>query len=72
MSTRCLEQRDAWRVELTGYSPNDSHAESGWVVELSFDEACTLSLCFRQHALYWIEEDKLFVSLWIQYGSLFW
>ncbi len=26
-----LEQREAWRVELTGYSPEDGHAEPGWV-----------------------------------------
>ena len=58
-----LEQRETWRVELTGYSPEDGHAEPGWAVELKFDEACTLGLCFRQHALYWVVEDQLFVSL---------
>ena len=41
-----LEQRNAWRVELTGYSPENGHAEPGWAVELNFDEACTLGLCF--------------------------
>ena len=67
IQTKCLEevleQREAWRVELTGYSPEDGHAEPGWAVELNFDEACTLGLCFRQHALYWVVEDQLFVSL---------
>ena len=58
-----LEQRNVWRVELTGYSPADGHAEPGWAVELNFDEACTLGLCFRQHAIYWIVADQLFVSL---------
>ena len=58
-----LKQRDAWRAELTGYSPEDGHAEPGWAVELNFDEACTLGLFFRQHALYWVAEDQLFVSL---------
>ncbi len=58
-----LEQRETWRVELTGYSPENGHAEPGWAVELNFDEACTLGLCFRQHALYWVVEDQLFVSL---------
>ena len=32
-------------------------------MELNFDEACTLGLCFRQHAFYWVVEDQLFVSL---------
>ena len=58
-----LEQRETWRVELTGYSPENGHAEPGWAVELNFDEACTLGLCFHQHALYWAVEDQLFVSL---------
>jgi len=58
-----LEQRETWRVELTGYSPENGHSEPGWAVELNFDEACTLGLCFRQHALYWVVEDQLFVSL---------
>ena len=58
-----LEQREAWRVELTGYSSKDGHAEPRWAVELNFDEACTLGLCFHQHALYWVVEDQLSVSL---------
>ena len=47
-----------------GYSPENDHAEPGWAVELNFDEACTLGLCFRQHALYWVNclEDQLFVG----------
>ena len=60
---RVLKQRDVWYVELTGYSPTDEHAEPGWAVELNFDEACTLGLCFRQHAIYWVVDDELFVSL---------
>ena len=32
-----LEQRNVWRVELTGYSPTDGHSEPGWAVDLNFD-----------------------------------
>ena len=57
-----LEQRNCWRVEITGYSPIDQHAEPGWAVDLTFDEACTLGLSFRQHAIYWVKAEHLYVS----------
>jgi hypothetical protein len=51
----------AFRV--TGYSVKDpKHAEDGWGVALSFDDACDIGLLFKQDAIYYIINNTLFVS----------
>lgn len=54
--------RGLWHVRLTGYSPNDGHAEPGWAVEISLDEARSLGQKFLQDAIYWIAGDELWVT----------
>ena len=57
-----LEEKHAWFHPVTGYSPTTEHAEPGWAVALTFDEACDLGASFDQDAIYYIREDALFVS----------
>lgn len=57
-----LQRRGVWIQRITGFSPQTSHAEPGWAVELSFAEACDLGHAFRQDAIYFIRGDQLFVS----------
>ena len=57
-----LQRRGLWHQPVTGYSPTTKHAEPGWAVELSFDEAGDLGLRFLQDAIYFIDADQLFVS----------
>ena len=47
---------------VTGFSPATGHAEPGWAVPMSFEEACELGLRFCQDALFWVEDDALYVS----------
>jgi len=48
---------------ITGYSAKDiEHAEPGWGVALSFDDACDIGLLFKQDAIYYIINNALFVS----------
>ncbi len=48
---------------ITGYSAKDiEHAEPGWGVALSFDDACDIGLLFKQDAIFYIINNTLFVS----------
>lgn len=51
-----------WRCRIIGFSPTTHHAEPGWAVPLDFFIACDLGLRFLQDAIYYIEQDQLFVS----------
>lgn len=54
--------RRLWHARLTGYSPQDGHAEPGWAVEFSMDEARRVGRQFLQDAIYWITGDELWVT----------
>lgn len=48
---------------ITGYSEKEhNHAEPGWGVALSFDDACDIGLLFKQDAIFYIINNTLFVS----------
>ena len=57
-----LRSRSRWVRRLTGYSPTTAHAEPGWAVEISFDDACEIGMHFRQDAVYYVDADQLQVS----------
>jgi hypothetical protein len=50
-----------WHLRITGFSPTTGHSEPGWAVEIPMDEACDLGLRYRQHAIYYVDDDRLFV-----------
>ena len=56
-----LRQRGVWLHRLIGYSPDTQHAEPSWACNMELQEACTLGQEFAQDALYWVEQDQLFV-----------
>ncbi len=48
---------------ITGYSAKDiEHAEDGWGVALSFDDACDIGLLFKQDAIFYIINNIIYVS----------
>ncbi len=47
---------------LTGYDPETGHAEPGWAVEMGFEAACDLGLRFKQDAIFWVSENRVWVA----------
>lgn len=47
---------------ITGYSPETGHAEPGWAVEMTWQDACDLGSKYLQDAIYFISGDELCVS----------
>jgi hypothetical protein len=48
-------------VRVTGYSPTTGHAEPGWMSPGPREDLCALGRRFEQDAIYWVEDDQLFV-----------
>jgi type I restriction enzyme M protein len=59
---KVLREKSPWVHRLTGYCPHTLHAEPGWAVALSFEEACEIGSRFKQDAIYFVRGDTLFVS----------
>lgn len=58
-----LKKLDLPIFRITGYSEkNPSHAEKGWGVPLSLEDACDIGLLFKQDAIYYVIDDVLFVT----------
>ncbi|TAN53377.1 MAG: DUF3293 domain-containing protein [Methylococcaceae bacterium] len=57
-----LRRTARWLCRLTGYSPQDGHAEPGWAAELAFATACDVGLHYRQDAIYYVIGDTLYLS----------
>ncbi len=57
-----LRSRSVWLRRVEGCSPTSRHAEPGWAVAISFDQACDLGLRFKQDAIYYVNGDDLSVS----------
>jgi hypothetical protein len=57
-----IHETGRWHTRLTGFSPDTGHAEPGWAIEISFDEACLIGEKFLQDAIFFVECDTLFVS----------
>jgi hypothetical protein len=57
-----ISRRRVWHQRVTGYCLKTGHAEPGWAVELSFSDACDLGQKFLQDAIYFVNDDRLYVS----------
>jgi hypothetical protein len=57
-----LRDNDRLIRRITGYSPTTGHAEHGWAVELTWQEACDLGEKYLQDAIYFVSGDELLVS----------
>ncbi len=57
-----LEHLGALLGTAIGYSPRTGHAEPGFTVRLSFEQACDLAHHYEQDAIYFISGGTLFVS----------
>lgn len=49
------------KVRMTGWSPDFSHGEPGWAVAVPKEEAVRLGKQFGQLAIFWVENDRLFL-----------
>jgi hypothetical protein len=56
---RNLELRDLSYFRATGCSPDLSHREPGWAVEMPKADAITLGKRFGQRAIWWVAGDEL-------------
>jgi hypothetical protein len=65
-----IQERGVWYMRLTGYSPQDGHAEPGWAVAFQLAEARHVGLEFRQDAIFWISNDELWVTRCIEQSPL--
>lgn len=65
-----LADGGGWYHRITGYSPLTGHAEPSWAIVLPLDEACDLGQAFQQDALYYIDDDMLYVTHCDQRRSL--
>ena len=54
-----LRERSLRHWRATGGSPDFSHAEPGYAVETSFQDALQIGRLFEQEAIFWIENDEL-------------
>lgn len=57
-----LQARSGWVRRITGYSPETGHAEPGWAVELTEEEAREVGRQFRQDAIYLVQDRQLVVT----------
>ncbi len=49
-------------IRLAGFSPVTGHAEPSWAVPMDWPAACDLGLEFLQDAVYWVDQDSLFIT----------
>ncbi|WP_341407811.1 DUF3293 domain-containing protein [Luteolibacter soli] len=56
---RTLELKALPYFRATGCSPDRSHREPGWGVEIAKEDAITLGRRFGQRAIWWIENGNL-------------
>lgn len=57
-----LMKLNVWMTPITGYSPSSGHCEPGWAVAIHHVKACDLGNWFKQDAIYFVSNKKLFVS----------
>ncbi len=51
-----------WMRAITGHSPQTSHLEPGWAVELDWEQGCDLGERFQEGAINGVEGDVLSVT----------
>ena len=59
---KTLRSYKVWMTRITGYSPSSGHSEPGWAVDIDLENSCNLGNWFKQDAIYYVKNDKLFVS----------
>ncbi|MCE2791161.1 MAG: DUF3293 domain-containing protein [Planctomycetota bacterium] len=59
-----------WHWRITGYSPEDGHAEEGWAVKMPLDLARELGREFHQDAIYWVSDGECWVTKCLPEGEL--
>lgn len=47
---------------IVGYSPETGHEEPGWGTRIDWREACDIGLRFKQDAVYFVQNDVLWVT----------
>ncbi len=47
---------------VVGYSPKTGHKEPGWAARIDWNEACDIGLRFKQDAVYFVQNDVLWVT----------
>lgn len=57
-----LKNESNWLKRITGFSPETRHAEPGWAVSISWENACDIGLEFKQDAIYYVSNNRLTVS----------
>jgi len=60
--TAQIENMGCWRSRVTGSSPDGLHAEPGWALEISLEDARKLGREFRQDAVYFVDGGQLKVA----------
>jgi hypothetical protein len=56
-----IEAAGHWHSRVTGFSPRSGHSEPGWAIEIPIDQACDLGLHYQQDAIYYVDDDRLYV-----------
>lgn len=57
-----LRTKSEWLPRITGYSPSSGHQEPGWAAAVDFESACNIGKHFKQDAIYFVKNDKLYLS----------
>jgi hypothetical protein len=57
-----LRGRNLWAKRVTGHSSSSGHREPGWAAALDHNSACDIGKWFKQDAIYYISDGKIFVS----------
>jgi hypothetical protein len=56
-----IVEQNLWWCRIEGYSPVTQHAEPSWATIMTPHEGCDLGSRFLQDAIYWVEQDRLYV-----------
>ena len=49
-------------LRVFAYSTDTGHREPSWCIELSWNSACDIGLRFKQNAIYYVRDTRLFLS----------
>lgn len=58
-----LAASGVWHHRITGYDPGSEHAEPGWAIEQTVEDAVALGLRFKQLGIFAIEGDELWLVM---------
>ncbi len=58
----CLRMKNCWKAQVTCFSPANVREEPAWACKLSLEEARIVGLTFRQDAIFYVDNDQLYVT----------